>query len=374
MNEQKNLSSNGLPPLDQNKTVYLVTGAAGHLGRTVVIQLLELGCRVRALVLPGDPAASRLPKTAEIFYGDVTDPTSLSAAFSVLPTEQLVVLHAAGLITIATKPDPKVWAVNVQGTQNVVDACCAGAARLVYISSVHALPEQPLGCTITETDHFDPDIVQGAYAKTKAAATRLVLQAAQTRGLHACVVHPSGISGPGDTGRGHITQLVQDTCNGTLTAGVHGGYDFVDVRDVAAGVIAAANRGRPGECYLLTNRYYTVPQILQMIAAVSGRKPVRTFLPLWFARASAPLAEAWYRMKKQPPLYTRYSLYTLASNAQFSHLKADRELGYTTRPMEETLADTLEWLVAEGRIRPRAPAKLRRPARVASLRRKKNEI
>ena len=174
--------------------------------------------------------------------------------------------------------------------------------------------------------------------------------AARARGLDVRVVHPSGICGPYDYGHGHLTQLVQDFCTGRLAAGVDGGYDFVDVRDVAAGILACCERGRPGECYILSGRYCTVRDVLAMLHRITGRRRVRVMLPLWLARAAAPLSEQYYRLLRQPPLYTAYSLYTLSSGARFSHAKAARELGYTTRPFGTTLADTVAWLRRQGRI------------------------
>ena len=174
--------------------------------------------------------------------------------------------------------------------------------------------------------------------------------AARARGLDVRVVHPSGICGPYDYGHGHLTQLVQDFCTGRLAAGVDGGYDFVDVRDVAAGILACCERGRPGECYILSGRYCTVRDVLAMLHRITGRRRVRVMLPLWLARAMAPLSEQYYRLLRQPPLYTAYSLYTLSSGARFSHAKAARELGYTTRPFGTTLADTVAWLRRQGRI------------------------
>lgn len=329
------------------QTIYLVTGAAGHLGGTVVRSLAARGDRVRALVLPGE---RMLPPGAEIFAGDVRDSQSLEAAFRHGPDEELRVIHCAGIVSIASRRDPLLRAVNVGGTRNVVDLCLKhGAAKLVHVSSVHAIPEKPPGETITETGCFDPETVEGFYAKTKAEATAFVLAAAG-RGLDVTVVHPSGITGPFDYGRGHLTTLIIDYCKRRLTAGIDGGYDFVDVRDVADGILAACDTGRPANCYILSNRFFTVREILEMLHEITGQKPVRTFLPLWFVKATAPFAELYYKILRQPPLYTAYSIYTLNSNALFSHEKADRELGYKTRDMRETLEDTVIWLQSQGRI------------------------
>lgn len=128
--------------------------------------------------------------------------------------DDFCVLHCAGLISIASKPDEALYAVNVQGTQNIVDLCREfGASRLIYVSSVHAIPEKPAPETITEPDRFAPDEILGDYGKSKAMATALVLEAAQS-GLNASVVLPSGILGPGDLARGNMTRMLLAFCRG----------------------------------------------------------------------------------------------------------------------------------------------------------------
>lgn len=331
------------------KTLYIVTGAYGHLGNVVVRLLAKRGEWVRGLALPGDPAVS-LPDGVEVIRGDICCPASLHPLFETEEPCRRVVIHAAGIVSIASKYQQKVWDVNVGGTANLLAFCRQyGVEKMVYVSSVHAIPERPEGQVVVETDHFDPDLVEGLYAKTKAEATALVLEAAKD-GLPAVVVQPSGIVGPWDFGHGHLNALVADCARGKLLAGVEGGYDFVDVRDVAAGVIAAADRGRVGECYILANRYFTVQEFLERCHLATGCKPIRHTLPLWFARATAPLSEIYYKIRKAPPLYTRYSLYTLETNAVFSWQKAADELGYRPRPMEETLRDTVHFMRVQGRF------------------------
>jgi dihydroflavonol-4-reductase len=121
------------------------------------------------------------------------------------------------------------------------------------------------------------------------------------------------------------------------------------VRDVASGILAAAERGRSGQCYILANRYISTGELFARLRSIGGRS-VRRVLPMGFAKATAPLAELYYRLLRQPPLYTRYSLHALESNSRFSHDKATRELGYSPRPFEETLAATVAWLRAQGRL------------------------
>ena len=185
---------------------YLITGATGFLGSAVVQLLLAHSCRVLALVKNSDPLICTLPNHVAVFYGDLTDKESLRDFFAA-GGDDFCVLHCAGLISIASKPDEALYAVNVQGTQNILDLCQEyHAAKLVYVSSVHAIPEKPAPETITEPDRFAPDGILGDYGKSKSMATALVLEAAQS-GLNASVVLPSGILGPGDLARGRCSRL-----------------------------------------------------------------------------------------------------------------------------------------------------------------------
>lgn len=320
------------------------------MGFTIVSQLVADGRKVRALVLPGDVLGSCLPPQVEIFYGNVLDPSSLEAFFCVSPDTDIFVIHAAGIVTTSLKYQSVVYEVNVKGTRNVTDAAIKfNATKLVYVSSVHAIPEQPKGQVIHETDHFDKDLVYGIYSKTKAEATQYVLDAVQ-RGLDATIVHPSGICGPNSHTCNYATQMVIDCWRGSLPMGVDGGYDFVDVRDVASGTISSCRKGGRGECYILGNRYISIKEYFRIFQNVTGKKLPGIMAPMWLARASLPFCSLYYKLKKQLPLFSSYSLYTLATNSLFSSDKARLELGYATRPFKDTIADTVEWLKKEKSI------------------------
>lgn len=333
------------------KQIYIITGANGFLGNNLVRTLSQdPNNQVRALVSSLKRADALQGLNCELFEGDVTKPETLDEIFQVPTDAKVYVIHCAAIVYIKSKPNPAVHQVNVLGTKNVAEKTLAIGAKMVCVNSVHAIPELPQGEVMKEITNFDPAKVEGIYAKSKAEAAKYILAMVKTRGLDACIVHPSGIIGPYDFKTSHLTQLVIDAATGRLKAGVKGGYDFVDVRDVVAGIISACLHGEAGECYILSGHYVTVPELLQMIAQAAGRQPIKTFLPLWLAKLTAPLSEIYYNLKKQPPLYTKYSLYTLESNANFSHAKADRELGYSPRPIQDTINDTVDWLKQAGRI------------------------
>lgn len=318
---------------------YLITGATGNLGRELSRALLERGARVRALVLPGDSGEGLLPADVSVCHGDVGDRVSL-AGFFAGDLGRACLIHCAGMISIASRRPPHLWRVNVSGMQNIIELCREhGVGRVIYTSSVHAIPEAKGGAVIRECSSFLPDSVKGHYAKSKSAATAIALEAAR-RGMNLSVVHPSGILCPSDEGWGNISAAISAYCRGKLPLAANGGYDFVDVRDVVDGILSCAERGRSGECYILSGHYATLRDILGYIRQAIHGKPV-LYLPLWLVKLISPLCEWISILKKQPLVLTPYSAYTLGSNARFSNEKAAAELGYHPRSLSATLDDVL---------------------------------
>ncbi len=319
--------------------VYIVTGAGGHLGSTLIRMLKKRHETVRGLVLPTEKQT--LPGVSYV-RGDVRDRESMRPLFEGLKNREIIVIHAAGLIDLSEHVSRTLYDVNVKGTKNVLSLCQEyRTKRLLYISSVHAIPEQENQPQF-EVRRFSPDWVVGGYAKTKAEATQAVLDAARD-GLNAVVVHPSGIIGPFDSAHNYLVQLISDYLDRKLPACVRGGYDFVDVRDVAAGCLLAIERGKSGECYILSNQHFEVKELLALTRNVSGGRRLPT-LPMWLAKVAAPPICLIAKMRKQRPLYTAYSLYTLSSKQKFSHEKATRDLNYHPRDFGETIRDTVRWL------------------------------
>lgn len=331
--------------------LYIITGAGGHLGSTIIRTLLRshANADIRGLLLPDEPEPFKESRSLKWFRGNVTDTATLIPLFKTRKPCRRIVIHTAGIIDItASDITDHMFSVNVNGTKNMIQtALDYPVFRFIYVSSVHAIPEQPDQKAIAEITRFSPDKVVGGYAKTKALATNLVLESV-SRGLPAIIVHPSGIIGPYDISRNHLVTLVKDYITGKLPACVRGGYDFVDVRDVALGTLNTVTKGTVGECYILSNKYCEVKNMLDTVKHMTGRRPVR-MIPMWLARLGTPFLEIYARLRHEKPLYTKYSLYTLTSNGHFSHDKATRDLDYHPRSLDVTLKDTVRWLKAADR-------------------------
>ena len=327
---------------------YLVTGATGFLGRAVAEELVRRKAQVHALVLHDDPCIHLLPKEVHTVIGDVCDKGSLSDFFADADGRTCVI-HCAGIVSVASRPGPRLYQVNVGGTWRVLRQCMAhDVGKMVYVSSVHAIPEKPKGCIITEDCEFSPGLVDGDYAKSKAAATELVFDAAE-RGLNASIVLPSGIIGPGDLQGGSFTSMARSFLAGKLPLAVRGGYDFVDVRDVANGILACSESGEPGKGYILSGHYVTIRKMLQLVGKTAKQKYRPICLPLGFAKLAAPYYERRSLKEKKPLFFTPYSVAVLASNGQFSHAAASECFAYHPRPVKDTLRDMTAWLLEQRR-------------------------
>ncbi|HOW36931.1 MAG TPA: SDR family oxidoreductase [Candidatus Pacearchaeota archaeon] len=323
----------------------VVTGATGHIGSALVRELItqmpkKKQKKIRVFVLPSESLKPLEGLNVDVVYGDVRDYRSLIRAFKGAE----IVYHLAGIVTIGSGKTRLLKEVNVKGTINVCNACRdLGIPRLVYVSSIHAFKEPPKGIPIKETKDFSPKNVRGDYAKSKAAATRAVLNSVK-RGLNAVIVHPTGVIGPYEYNLSNMGQLVMDFMRKKLLAIVDGSYDFVDVRDVAKGIILAGKKGRKGESYILSGEQITVKSMMKILEAETGIPAPKTVIPKWFAFITGFFSELYYKARKQKPLFTSYSVSTLSSNSLTNSEKAKRELGYKSRSVKQSLIDTVQWM------------------------------
>jgi len=325
----------------------VVTGATGHLGNVLVRDLLAQGHNVHALVLPNDDCRPLTGLEVKTVYGDVTDLASLESAFAGAD----LVFHLAGIVTIMPRMASVLERVNVGGIRNVITACrTTSVRRLVYTSSIHAVAEPPHGTVIDESQPFDPDKVLGDYARSKARATLLLLDEVRKGGLNAVICCPTGIIGPYDYAISNIGQLILDFASGHLKSYVSGAYDFVDVRDVARGLILAAEKGQTGRHYIFSGAQVQVPELMKELAHNIGYPAPTYRIPAVIARTAGVLASAYYRLLRRRPVFTAYSIDVLSSNSQVSSARARKELGFTTRPWQESIRDHVEWFRAENML------------------------
>lgn len=323
------------------KKIYLVTGGMGHLGSTVIRALSLRGERIRALILKNDKGQKA--EGIEYFYGDVRDRESMKPFFSHEEDEELYLIHTAGIISIQDKGMKDIYNVNVEGTRNILSLAKEySVKKMVYVSSVHAIPERRDRATLREIEYYKPQAVYGEYAKSKAEASNLVLDAAKDD-LFAMIVLPSGIIGPGDMGHNHLVQMCLMFLTNRLPMGVSGGYDMVDVRDVADGILRALDNGRKGESYILSGSSVSIKELIRYMANASGKR-VKPCVPIFMAKILSPLFELDAKRRRKRPLFTRYSLQTLESNTRFSHDKAATELGYSPRDVSESVNDMVAYL------------------------------
>lgn len=317
----------------------LVTGATGHIGNVLCRRLVENGEKVRALVWKGEDTTPIRGLKMEVVQGDVLDSECLKEALKGVKT----VFHLAGIISIMPGENPLVRQVNVQGTRNILRAAMeARVRRLVYTSSIHAIQRAPHGKVIDESLPYDSENPYGAYDCSKAEASLEVLKAA-ARGLDAVIVCPTGVIGPYDFRRSELGEVIRGAAEARPTFYVDGAYDFVDVRDVVEGLLAASRRGRRGESYILGGNRISVRYLIETVREVSGKAFASIKIPFSLAEFAAKFTPWYYKRTNSKPRFTHYSLEVLQSNSNISHRKAEKELGYRPRPAYETIADTVRW-------------------------------
>src|SRR6266481_4232394 len=253
----------------------LVTGATGFVGSAVARALLRAGHRVRVLARPNSDRRNLANLSVEIAEGSMEDPPSLARAV----TGCRYVYHVAADYRIWV-PDPApMFRANVEGTRDLLTAALeAGAERVVYTSSVATLGLIHGGSADENTPSSAEDMI-GPYKRSKFAAEEVVRGLARERGLPVVIVNPSTPVGPGDIKPTPTGRLILEAARGQMPAFVDTGLNIVHVDDVAEGHLAAADKGRIGERYILGGENMTLAEILGEIAEVVGRRPPRLRVP-----------------------------------------------------------------------------------------------
>jgi len=321
--------------------IVAVTGAAGHLGGVVVRDLTRLGHDVRAIDLEFSPTLEGLE--LDFVQANVLDEQALSLAFDGVD----IVCHLAAIISVTGDPNGLVTKVNGQGPGVVADAALwSGVSRMVHCSSVHAFDLTTATDPLTETDGHSIDPHLPAYDRSKWLGEQAV-QERVNQGLDAVTVNPTAVIGPYDFGPSRMGQVFLAIRDGKLPATLDGGFDWVDVRDVSAGIISAIDIGRTGENYLLSGQRMSMPDLALIAAGISGTEPPRFVLPSWAARAWGPFGTMLARRSDSALSMTTESVHALLNGPEVSSAKAAAALGYTARPIEQSITDIYRWFAAQ---------------------------
>lgn len=316
----------------------LVTGASGLVGNNLVRHLLSVGRPVRALIQQSTNSLQGLD--IETVQGDILDPASLERAMNSVR----FVYHLAAAVLFQGNYEPEqIRQINVEGTRNVVEACLRnGVQRLVHCSSIHACSHLPMNEAINETRVLAIGPGHMVYDQSKARAERAVMAGVQA-GLDAVTILPTWIFGPNDFRPSASGEFMLQLIQRRLPAIVDGGYYCVDVRDVAQAAWAAEREGRCGERYILPGHYATLRQLADWACESAGVKPPPQ-LPAWVATVSAPAVQLACRVLNRRPLMTMDSVKIIRRHQLIETDKAEREIGFRSRPLQETIADTIGWL------------------------------
>jgi dihydroflavonol-4-reductase len=321
-----------------DRDVILVTGASGFLGAAIANCARAAGYPVRVLVRSSSPRTN-IHRDDQVVVGDLRDRHSMTAA---LRGVRYLVHAAADYRLWAPSPDD-ILRNNVDGTKTLMEeALAAGVERIVYTSSVATLALRA-GEAADESRLLAADKAVGAYKRSKVLAERLVEDMVKRAGLPAVIVNPSTPIGPRDVRPTPTGRIIVEAARGRMPGFVDTGLNLVHVDDAAAGHLAALHRGQIGERYILGGENVPLATMLADIAHIVGRRPPRLRLPIAAVYPFALGAELWARWSGREPFATRDGLRMARQHMFFSDAKARRDLGYTSRPYREGIADAISW-------------------------------
>jgi dihydroflavonol-4-reductase len=324
----------------------LVTGASGFLGSAIAAALRARGHAVRVLARASSPRTNLNP-TDVVCEGDLRDRASLAAALK----GARYLFHAAADYRLWAQDPEEIHRSNVEGTRLIMEeALSAGVERVVYTSSVATLKLTD-GALSTEDNPLADGEGIGVYKRSKVAAERLVEAMIQRDGLQAVIVNPSTPIGPRDVRPTPTGRIIVEAASGRMPAFVDTGLNLAHVDDVAAGHIAALERGRIGERYILGGDNVLLGDMLADIARLVGRRPPTVKLPLTMLYPIAYGAEVLARLRGVEPFITSDGLRMARHHMFFDDSKARRELGYASRPYVEGLTDAIAWFRAHGHLK-----------------------
>jgi dihydroflavonol-4-reductase len=322
-----------------------LTGATGFLGSHVARALAEQGADLRLLVRPTSNLKNLEGLKADTATGDLRDAASLEKAMSGCDT----VFHVAADYRLWVRDPAEMYRSNVEGTQAILEAARKqGIRRVIYTSSVATMGFTSNGHPADEGSPVSLDDMIGPYKRSKFMAEQIALDAGR-RGMPVIIVNPTTPIGERDVKPTPTGRIVVDFLKRKFPAYVETGLNLVDVRECARGHIAALERGKPGERYILGGENLTLKQILDALGKVTGLPSPKVKLPYFFAFATGVVDEAITgRLLKREPRATVDTVRMGKKKMFASSDKAERELGWKIVPVENALRRAVEWFRSNG--------------------------
>ena len=322
----------------------VVTGAGGFLGSVLVRELVARGRSVRAIIRSNAKALEELD--IEIVTADIRDSSSLDRALAGAES----VFHLASVISLSGDRSGSVSEINIDGARNVAEAALKnGVKRFIHCSSIHVFDLKDHGKTINEnTIRVTTD--SPVYDRTKYAG-EIAVRDLIKMGLPAVVIHPTGVIGPGDHRPSRMGQVLIDLSSKKLPALISGGFNWVDVRDVCVGALAAEEFGRIGESYILSGQWHSTRQLATFGEEITGTPPPNFDLPMWLAQGIAPIGSLLGNISSNEYRLNSDTVSALKAARKISSAKAETELGFKSRPIRNSVHDAYKWFEKFGLLK-----------------------
>lgn len=309
---------------------YVVTGATGHIGNTIVKYLIKEKKEVRVLLRKIDESIKDL--NIEYQVGDIFNEHFLALNIE----KDDVVIHLAGIIDIKNKLEEETYRINYLGTKLIADiALQKGAKKFIYFSSVDAIYKEKnldINEKIKEPTRLYPEKLKDFYGKSKALATNYVLDLMNNQSkMKIVILYPSAVIGINDYKPSYVGKVICDVIKNKTEFGIDGGYDFVDVEDIAKFTMNVINNNLVGS-YILSGTRVTVKQMYQAFNKILNKNKKIFKLPMWIVYLAMPFV----------PYLSKFTIDTLRDNSKYDSSKAIRN-GYQITPFYETAKKAVEF-------------------------------
>ena len=329
----------------KDKRIYIVTGATGYVGNSIIKKLMEL--KKNVIGFARSKAKAKLvfkDSMPDLIYGDIRNIEDIEKCFS--PKNDYVIFHTVASVSIGEIPNKLLYETTIDGTKNLLELTRKyRVSKFFQISSTDSLPRDLTLLPDLSNYRPEPEKLKRGYSQAKAMVDSLVLEECSTTGLNASILMFPSVLGPGDYSNTHMSQMMLDYVNDRLPASIDAKYNIVDIRDITDILEAIINKARPREMYLFSTRPYEINYILSIIAKLKNKKPLKA-LPMWAAYAGLPFLQIGSLLTGKRPLYTARALEALEANSAFPNDKVRNELGFSPRSLYHTVKEHLEFILA----------------------------